>query len=63
MNADPQRPWRGTELAARLQVKTHNLLVQLGEWTQAGFFTRTDYGTYALNTPTSPASPATAPDP
>ena len=63
MNADPHRAWRGTELAARLQVKTRNLLTQLGEWTSLGFFTRTDYGTYALNTPASPASSTTPPDP
>ena len=63
MNADPHRAWRGTELAAQLHVKTRNLLTQLGEWTQLGFFTRTDYGTYALNTPASPASSTNAPDP
>jgi hypothetical protein len=35
---------------------------QLGEWAKLGFFTRTGYGTYALNTP-SPACSTTATDP
>jgi hypothetical protein len=51
MNTDPGRGWTGQELAARLQVKPHNLLTQLAEWTRAGFLTRTTAGTYALDTP------------
>lgn len=51
MNADPRRAWSGSELAEQLQVKPHNLLTQLGEWTRLGFLTRTGAGTYALATP------------
>ena len=63
MNTDPRRAWIGKELAAQLQVKPRNLLTQLAEWARLGFITHTDYGTYALNTP-SPETPSTnAPDP
>ena len=34
-----------------LDVKPRNMLTQLGEWALLGFFTRTGYGTYRLNTP------------
>jgi hypothetical protein len=51
MNADPRRNWTGRELAERLQVKPRNMLTQLAEWTRLGWLTRTDAGTYALNTP------------
>jgi hypothetical protein len=51
MNTDPNRGWTGQELAARLQIKPHNLLTQLAEWTRAGFITRTSPGTYTLDTP------------
>ena len=50
-------------VALRLNVKPRTLLTQPGEWTQLGFFTRTGTGTYALNTPSSPTSLTTAPDP
>jgi hypothetical protein len=39
------------------------MLTQLGEWAKLGFFTRTGFGTYTLNTPASPASSTAAPDP
>jgi hypothetical protein len=61
--SEPPRPWSGHELALRLHVKPRNVLTQLGEWAKLGFFTRTSFGTYALNTPSSPASSTTAPDP
>jgi hypothetical protein len=48
MAADPGRDWHGSDLAARLGVKTRNLLTQLGEWTSLGFLIRTGTGTYAL---------------
>ena len=48
---------------SHLHVKSRNMLTQLGEWTKLGFFTRTGSGTYALNTPASPASSTNAPDP
>ena len=51
MNTEPRRAWSGSELALQLQVKPRNLLTQLGEWARLGFFTRTGFGTYALNTP------------
>jgi hypothetical protein len=57
------RAWSGRELALRLNVNPRTLLTQLGEWTRLGFFTRTGTGTYALNTPSSPTSLTTAPDP
>ena len=63
MTSEPPRDWSGRELAARLQVKPRNLLTQLGEWARLGFFTRTGFGTYALNTPPAPTSSTTAPDP
>jgi hypothetical protein len=57
----------GTRPASRLtsakpQVKTRNLLTQLGEWTRPEFFTRTGFGTHALNTPTPEMSSANGPD-
>jgi hypothetical protein len=63
MNTDPHRPWSGQELAARLQIKPHNLLTQLAEWARWGFLTNVDYGTYALNAPPADTPSTTAPDP
>jgi Insertion element 4 transposase N-terminal/Transposase DDE domain len=63
ITSQPPRPWTGRELAELLHVKPRNLLTQLGEWTRLGFFTHTDLGTYALNTPTADTSSTTAPDP
>ncbi len=63
MTSEPPRPWSGLQLARMLGVKPRSMLTQLGEWTRLGFFTRTDYGTYALNTPSRPASSTTEPDP
>ena len=45
-----------------LGVKPRNMLTQLREWALLGFFTHTGFGTYALNTPTSPASSTNEPD-
>jgi hypothetical protein len=39
------------------------MLTQLGEWSRLGFFTRTGFGTYRLNTPPAAASSTTGPDP
>ncbi len=47
----------------RLNVQPRNMLTQLGEWARLGFFTRTGFGTCQLNTPTTPESSTTAPDP
>jgi hypothetical protein len=59
-----QRPrdWSGHELAVLLKVKPRNMLTQLGEWSRLGFFTRTGFGTYRLNTPPGTSS-TSAPDP
>ena len=46
-----------------LGVKPRNMLTQLREWALLGFFTHTGFGTYALNTPPSPASSTNEPDP
>lgn len=51
MDGDPGRAWSGRELAERLQVKPHNMLTQLAEWTRLGFLARTAAGTYTLTTP------------
>jgi hypothetical protein len=39
------------------------MLTQLGEWTRLGFFTRTGFGTYRLNTPPSDTPWTNPPDP
>ena len=39
------------------------MLTQLGEWARLGFFTRTGFGTYRLNTPSRPDPSTNPPDP
>jgi hypothetical protein len=39
------------------------MLTQLGEWARLGFYTRTGFGAYQLNTPPASTSSTTAPDP
>jgi hypothetical protein len=51
MSTGPRRGWTGKELAELPQVKPHNMLTQLAEWARLGFLTRTNAGTYALDTP------------
>ncbi|HEX9357239.1 MAG TPA: hypothetical protein VF933_25885, partial [Streptosporangiaceae bacterium] len=63
MTSEPRRDWSGRELAERLQITPRNLHTQLGEWAKLGFITRTGFATYTLNTPPSPASSTTDPDP
>jgi hypothetical protein len=63
ITSQPPRDWTGHELAALLQVNSRNLLSQLGEWTRFGFFTRTGFGNYRLNTPAASTSSTTEPDP
>ena len=63
ITSQPPRDWSGHELAVLLQVKPRNMLTQLGEWARLGFFTRTGFGTYALNTPPASTSSTTEPDP
>ena len=63
ITSQPPRDWSGYELAQRLNVPPRNMLTQLAEWARWGFFTRTGYGTYRLNTPPASTSSTTAPDP
>jgi hypothetical protein len=63
VTSEPPREWSGHELAVMLGVKPRTMLTQLREWALAGFFTRTGYGTYRLNTPPPGTSSTTAPDP
>jgi hypothetical protein len=39
------------------------MLTQLGEWARLGFFTRTGFGTYKLNTPPAETPSTNPPDP
>jgi hypothetical protein len=39
------------------------MLTQLGEWARLGFFIRTGFGTYRLNTPPSKTPSTNPPDP
>ena len=63
ITSQPPRDWSGHELAVLLGVKPRNMLTQLGEWSRLGFFTRTGFGTYRLNTPAADTSSTPAPDP
>ncbi|MGO9780959.1 MAG: IS4 family transposase [Streptosporangiaceae bacterium] len=63
MTSQPPRDWAGHELALMLNVRPRNMLTQLGEWARLGFFTRTGFGTYRLNTPPVSTSSTTRPDP
>jgi hypothetical protein len=63
ITSQPPRDWTGHELAALLKVNPRYLLSQLGEWTRFGFFTRTGFGIYRLNTPAASTSSTTEPDP
>ena len=63
ITSQPPRDWSGHELAVLLDVKPRNMLTQLGEWSRLGFFTRTGFGTYRLNTPPASTSATAAPDP
>jgi hypothetical protein len=63
ITSHPPRDWSGHELALLLGVKPRNMLTQLGEWSQLGFFTRTGFGTYRLNTPRVSTSSTNHPDP
>src|SRR5207244_4304833 len=58
ITSQPPRDWSGHELALLLGVKPRNILTQLGQWARQGFFTRTGFGTYRLNTP-SDQTPST----
>jgi hypothetical protein len=63
ITSQPPRDWSGKELAALLNVPPRNMHTQLGEWAKLGFFTRTGFAIYRLNTPPSPASSTTDPGP
>jgi hypothetical protein len=63
ITSQPPRDWAGHELAGLLNVKPRHMLTQLGEWSRLGFFTRTGFGTYRLNTPPDSTSSTAEPDP
>ena len=63
ITSHPPRDWSGHELAVLLHVKPRNMLTQLGEWARLGFFTRTGFGTYKLNTPPKSTPWTIPPDP
>jgi hypothetical protein len=63
ITSQPPRDWTPRELARMLNVHPRHLATQLREWSLLGFFTRTGLGTYRLNTPTTPPSSTTEPDP
>jgi len=63
ITSQPPRDWSGHDLATLLGVKPRNMLTQLGEWARLGFFTRTGFGTYRLNTPSDQAPLTDPPDP
>jgi hypothetical protein len=63
ITSHPPRDWSGHELAVLLGVKPRNMLTQLGEWARLGFFTRTGFGTYKLNTPPAQTPSTNPPDP
>jgi Insertion element 4 transposase N-terminal/Transposase DDE domain len=63
ITSHPPREWSGHDLAILLGVKPRNMLTQLGEWARLGFFTRTGFGTYKLNTPPSDTPSTNPPDP
>ncbi len=63
ITSQPPRDWSGHELAVLLDVKPRTMLTQLGEWARLGFFTRTGFGTYKLNTPPADTPWTIPPDP
>ena len=63
ITSQPPREWSGHDLAILLGVKPRNMLTQLGEWARLGFFTRTGFGTYRLNTPSDQTPLTDPPDP
>ena len=63
ITSQPPREWSGHDLAVLLNVKPRNMLTQLGQWARQGYFTRTGFGTYRLNTPAADTSSTPAPDP
>ena len=63
ITSQPPRDWSGHELALLLGVKPRNMLTQLSEWARLGFFTRTGFGIYRLNTPSGQTPSTNPPDP
>jgi hypothetical protein len=63
ITSQPPREWSGHDLAVLLGVKPRNMLTQLGQWARQGYFTRTGFGTYKLNTPSSDTPSTNPPDP
>jgi hypothetical protein len=63
ITSQPPRDWSGHDLALLLGVKPRNMLTQLGQRARRGFFTRTGFGTYRLNTPSDQTPSTNPPDP
>ena len=63
ITSQPPRDWSSHDLAILLHVKPRNMLTQLGEWARLGYFTRTGFGTYRLNTPSDQTPSTDPPDP
>jgi hypothetical protein len=63
ITSQPPRDWSGHDLALLLGVKPRNMLTQLGQRARQGFFTRTGFGTYRLNTPPDQTPSTDPPDP
>ena len=63
ITSQPPREWSGHDLAVLLNVKPRNMLTQLGQWARQGYFTRTGFGTYKLNTPSFDTPSTNPPDP
>jgi Insertion element 4 transposase N-terminal/Transposase DDE domain len=63
ITSQPPREWSGHDLAVLLDVKPRNMLTQLGQWARQGYFTRTGFGTYKLNAPSSDTPSTNPPDP
>jgi hypothetical protein len=63
ITSHPPRERSGHDLAVLLGIKPRNMLTQLGEWARQGYFTRTGFGTYRLNTPSSDTPSTNPPDP
>lgn len=54
--ANPDRSWRGSELADQVGVPRHNMLTQLAEWARLGFLRKTGPGRYTLPDSITPNS-------
>ena len=63
ITSHPPRERSGHDLAILPGVTPRNMLTQPGERARPGFFTRTGFGTYKLNTPPAETPSTNPPDP